>query len=151
MNIIDNLIKKINYPKRVEKSSTVEIIPLDDDSLIKRPSLWRRLFLSIIIILVAALAFGLGRLSVFDQKGIIKIEYDPSLTGALIDQQPVVSQKAILDQSQTGVVASKNGTRYHYLHCPGAKQIKEENKISFSTPVEAEAAGYLLAANCLPR
>jgi hypothetical protein len=49
------------------------------------------------------------------------------------------------------VVASKNGTKYHYEHCPGAKQIKAENKISFNSPAEAEASGYTLAANCQKR
>jgi hypothetical protein len=45
-------------------------------------------------------------------------------------------------------VASKSGKRYHHLTCPGAKQIKNENKIFFSTTQAAEAAGYTRAANC---
>ncbi len=46
------------------------------------------------------------------------------------------------------IVASKNGTVYHYVWCPGAKQIKEENKIYFYSPQEAEKAGYRPAKNC---
>ena len=45
-------------------------------------------------------------------------------------------------------VASRSGTRYHALSCPGAKQIKEENKIFFASAISAEAAGYKRAANC---
>ncbi len=47
-----------------------------------------------------------------------------------------------------GYVASKTGKSYHLPWCAGAKQIKEENKIYFSTKAEAEAAGYAPAKNC---
>jgi hypothetical protein len=46
------------------------------------------------------------------------------------------------------VVASKNGTKYHYPWCAGAKQIAEKNKISFPSIEAARAAGYTPAANC---
>ena len=45
-------------------------------------------------------------------------------------------------------VASKSGSKYHLPWCPGAKQMKEENKIFFNSKEEAEAAGYTPAANC---
>ncbi|KKW30802.1 MAG: hypothetical protein UY75_C0023G0006, partial [Parcubacteria group bacterium GW2011_GWC2_52_8c] len=34
------------------------------------------------------------------------------------------------------LVASKSGSAYHLLNCPGAKQIKEENKVYFATEGE---------------
>lgn len=46
------------------------------------------------------------------------------------------------------VVASKNGTKYHYPWCAGAKQISEKNKITFSSIEEAKKAGYTPASNC---
>jgi hypothetical protein len=46
------------------------------------------------------------------------------------------------------LVASKNGTKYHFLWCPGASTIKEENKIYFTSKEEAEKAGYKPAVNC---
>ena len=52
------------------------------------------------------------------------------------------------DSIEFRVVASKNGSKYHFLWCSGAKQIKEENKIYFNSEEEAVAAGYTLAANC---
>ena len=46
------------------------------------------------------------------------------------------------------VVASKNGTKYYLPWCGGAKLIKDENKVWFSTKDAAEAAGYEPASNC---
>jgi methylphosphotriester-DNA--protein-cysteine methyltransferase len=46
------------------------------------------------------------------------------------------------------VVASKSGTKYHLPTCPGAKQIKSTNLITFNSKQEAEAAGYTPASNC---
>lgn len=45
-------------------------------------------------------------------------------------------------------VASKSGTAYHLPSCPGAKQIKEENKVWFASKTDAELAGYKPAKNC---
>lgn len=45
-------------------------------------------------------------------------------------------------------LASKSGTKYHRPSCPGAKRIKEENKIWFNSKEEAERAGYSPAKNC---
>ncbi|MDO8471366.1 MAG: hypothetical protein Q7S49_02050 [bacterium] len=138
--------------------SISEIVSFDKDGRIERPStllgvnfpLFKKLFLSITIILVALLSFGIGRLSVAGDREPIKIEYDPNLTEW---STPSVDQTAnVINAVKKGeVIASKNGVRYHYPHCAGAKQIKEENKIVFPTPAAAEAAGYTLAANCKPR
>lgn len=137
-----------------------ETVSYDKGGRIERFPLFKKLFLSLTIILVALLSFGIGRLSVAGDKEPVRIEYDPSMTNI---QTPISNQisnpntqtnqataiRAI--QSNTGVVTSKNGSKYHYPHCSGAKQIKEENKIVFLTPAAAEAAGYILAANCKPR
>ena len=129
-----------------------ETVSYDKDGRIERFPLFRKLFLSLVIILVASLSFGIGRLTVVGKREPVKIEYDPALTESAT---PSVSQTAsvikAVDNENTSVVVSKNGTKYHYLHCSGAKQIKEENKIVFATPAAAEAAGYTLAANCSPR
>jgi hypothetical protein len=45
-------------------------------------------------------------------------------------------------------VASKNGKVFHLPWCPGAKKIKEENKIWFSSKEEALARGLTPAGNC---
>lgn len=109
-----------------------------------RVSIFRKLLLSIVIILIATLSFGLGRLSEVGKREPVKIEYNEpgSVLGATKQASPNVL---------TEVVASKNGAKYHYPHCSGAKRIKEENKIVFKTPAEAESAGYTIAVNCSPR
>jgi hypothetical protein len=63
---------------------------------------------------------------------------------ALVTQAP-----AVTSPSEVGmVVGSKSGTKYHLPSCPGAKQIKPENRIEFATAELAVAAGYKPAANC---
>ena len=103
----------------------------------------RKLFLSLLICLVAALSFGLGRLSGQGRGEPVRVEYDPALSTAA-----AAASAPVLQSSNGAVVGSKSGSKYHYPACPGAKQIKEANKISFSSKEVAEAAGYTLAANC---
>jgi len=45
-------------------------------------------------------------------------------------------------------VASKNGKLYYKPSCPTVKRIKEENKVWFTTALEAEKAGYKLSTSC---
>ncbi|MFZ2763974.1 MAG: hypothetical protein WAX80_03000, partial [Minisyncoccia bacterium] len=140
-----------------------ETVSYDKEGHIERFPLSKKLFLPVTIILVAVLSFGIGRLSVVGEREAIRIEYDQELTTN--DLQPTtntsqtasvinsIKKPAPLEASKlsNGVVGSKNGTKYHYSYCSGAKQIKEENKIVFSSPEVAQAAGYTLAANCKPK
>ena len=50
--------------------------------------------------------------------------------------------------SENAIIASKNSTKYHFVHCPGAKQISDANKITFASVAMAESAGYTKALNC---
>lgn len=127
--------------------SIPEIVSYDKEGRIERFPLFQKLFVSFTIILVALLAFGIGRLSVVGEREPVRIEYDASIIQA---NQTANVINAVVGGNES-VVVSKNGVRYHYPHCSGAKQIKEENKIVFATPAAAEAAGYTLAANCQPR
>ena len=102
-------------------------------------------FVPAVFLLVALLAFGLGRLTKVEEGGgPIRIESPgPSAAaaaaGVAVSQQPVSSNQ---------IVASRAGERYHWIWCPGAKRIKEENKIFFASPAEARRAGLTPAANC---
>ncbi len=144
--------------------SISEIISYDKDGRIERFPIFRKLFLPFAIILVASLSFGIGRLSVVGKREPVRIEYDASMSNdkLLISNQipKTNSQTANVIQatqvvpalrSFSEVVGSKNGSKYHYPHCSGAKQIKEENKIVFLSSAVAETAGYTLATNCKPR
>lgn len=97
------------------------------------------------ILLVGVASFGLGRLSVLDSD-------DNSATvvksTALQQLEPLESDISTENGVQTPVVASRSGSKYHLFDCPGAKQMKAENRIEFGSVDEARAAGYSPAANC---
>jgi len=109
------------------------------------------LYLAAIIILVAVISFGLGRLSkIREEKTPITIENvkenaetseSKSLSTSNVDKTNSTATSKIF-------VASRNGKKYYYAWCESANVIKEQNRIWFSTQAEAEKAGYQPAANC---
>ncbi|MEW5907665.1 MAG: hypothetical protein AB1643_00565 [Patescibacteria group bacterium] len=98
------------------------------------------ILLVMVIILVALISFGLGRLSKI-RENRVPITIENLSANLMIESKPGFD-------SHGSVVASKNGTKYHYPWCGGAQQIKEENKIWFSSIEEARKAGYVPASNC---
>ncbi|MFZ2072803.1 MAG: hypothetical protein WA101_01975 [Minisyncoccia bacterium] len=44
--------------------------------------------------------------------------------------------------------ASNRGQKYYSIGCSAGKTIKQENRIYFSTPSEAEQAGYTISSSC---
>lgn len=150
MNIQD-FINRIKPP-----SSVVEF---DEKGEVDSYPQFKNIYLALVIILVATLSFGIGRLSVVGEREPVRIEYNPDVSTNIeatnpkqisnSNAQTATAVKAV--QSDQTVVGSSKGTKYHYLHCSGAKQISEKNKITFSSTAAAEAAGYTLAANCSPR
>lgn len=127
-----------------------------------------QVYLGIIIGGVAAASFALGQYATFtapqggEGVAVVAMSYtDPTPTGTSsptgVDSftpanenkaQSIPTSERTNSAEQVSVVASKSGTKYHLLTCPGAKQIKPENKITFTSPEAAEAAGYTKAANC---
>jgi hypothetical protein len=128
-------------------------------------------FYTLVITGVAVCSFGLGRLSVSESSlstpmpgeqqalsGVQLRQLPPSDVSSTLPVAPSVltgsgevsSSSAVVEAEgvATSVVASKSGTKYHFSWCPGAKQIKDENKITFETTAAARAAGYTPAANC---
>jgi len=119
-----------------------------------------------LLIAVAGASFGMGRVSnLVTEDSFIA----PAMEDTLVDKglaniiAPAESQKIqpIVQNSETKVTApipvveskkvyvgSKNGTKYHLPWCSGAKNIKEENKVWFSSKEEAESQGYTTASNC---
>jgi hypothetical protein len=100
------------------------------------------LFSVVIIILVAIVSFSLGRLSITD------IQTSTAQSGVVFKTTELKTLDNISETNNITLVASQSGTRYHLPDCPGAKQIKEDNKVYFSSTDEARSAGYLPAANC---
>ena len=102
-------------------------------------------FYTALVILVSVLSFGLGRMSLPDtspthEPQVVLQEQSASAAVSLPAEQSV-------DVAQQ-LVASKKGTKYHLLTCPGAKQMNDDNKIYFNSEAEAKAAGYTKAGNC---
>lgn len=104
--------------------------------VVRFPSL-RAYFLTILILLVALLAFGIGRLTAGRGGGIDII--NPTVASA----EPAQTVAAV-----GSVYASSKGTKYYFTHCKST--VSDANKITFASAALAEAAGYTLATNCQP-
>ncbi len=112
------------------------------------------LYIASIIFFVGMASFGLGRLSiVWPKKEPIAIEsyLETDLPEAPIKKEG--EEKSTMPQSRTTqaagrYVASKSGSYYHLPWCPGARRIKDSNKIWFQDKKEAEARGLKPAGNC---
>ncbi len=105
----------------------------------------------LIIVLVGALSFGLGRLSVlYGEEHSFEILYPEKETGAVLGASADKLEPATSDLTpqEGGYVASKTGSKYHLPWCAGARTIKPENLIKFATKADAEARGYEPAGNC---
>lgn len=106
----------------------------------------------LIVIGVGIGAFVLGRLSAGEVRTDIRV-YMPntdgvtaSAIGAYTEYLP--SEESPVIPEEGFVVASKEGSKYHFPWCSGATRIKPENKIIFTSNTEAREAGYEPAANC---
>lgn len=117
-------------------------------------------FIIFLLISIATASFFLGRASVLEKARYTDFGVEStaiSITSNSFGPASVATAPALITPgdnvggagAQAGqYVVSKSGTKYHHVSCPGAKQIKEANKIFFETTIAAEAAGYSRAANC---
>jgi len=104
-----------------------------------------------IIVGVGIGSFGLGRLSVDDNSNdsgsiIITENKDSLLSQDKNNYDNSVIQP--ISSAERRYVASKNGKMYYPLGCSGAKRIKPENEVWFSTAEDAEKSGYTLSVTC---
>ncbi|MFC1801955.1 hypothetical protein ACFLY7_00735 [Patescibacteria group bacterium] len=129
MQSIRDFGEKINYFKVKLKDSS--ILGKKDD-----------IFIILLIILVAIISFGLGKLSQIEQmRGELKIKY---LESGEVGLDNLSNKTKQLSQ----LVASKKGSKYFLPWCSSAQTIKENNKVWFSSKEEAEGKGYTPAKNC---
>ncbi|MEK7606015.1 MAG: hypothetical protein AAB458_00240 [Patescibacteria group bacterium] len=102
--------------------------------------------------LLAFGAFGIGRLygkGEANAEIILEFSTTTAQTSEVITSEPPTNPEMGERAPTEGqVVASKNSTKFHYPWCPGASQIKNENKIFFTNESDALAAGFTKAANC---
>ena len=114
------------------------------------------IFLAFSIGLFSFISYNLGQIDALQQTPIKIVEGGGSKAGSnnlkadiySATQTETLNNKVETKVLDTRVVASKNSDKYHYTWCAGAKKIKEENKVWFSSAEEAESKGYTLAGNC---
>lgn len=119
-----------------------------------------RYFIAVCFVLLSFISFYLGRISgIKEKREPVKVINNTIQTDEVSRNVRDTNQTASVPIPNTPgqvlpspenqiVVGSKNGTRYHYPWCPGAKQIAEKNLITFNSIEEARAKGYTPAANC---
>lgn len=130
------------------------------------------IFLVLVIMFVGLISFGLGRLSAqnktaelnikstllntadinkivtngFPKKdGVVKFNKEVTTPASTQGSDPDVAAMVLPVQK---IVGNKDSKIYHYEGCPGALKMKTENKIYFSSILEAKSAGFRPAGNC---
>ena len=110
------------------------------------------LLTGVVVALVGAGAFGLGRLSALQEKGARLTIHAPQMPAEIAAPTPLSDNnsettKPAVEGPHT-FVASKNGTKYYPAGCAGASRIKAANQVWFGTADLAAAAGYTPASGC---
>jgi hypothetical protein len=106
-------------------------------------------FIILVIILIALIFFGIGRLSAPQGEPIQIMNLEKASVEELSPYAPEGASEDKKTQNYEGkVVGSVNSDKYHLPDCPGAKQISKENEVWFDSIEDAKAAGYKPAANC---
>lgn len=104
-----------------------------------------------IIVGVGIGCFGLGRISINNDiniKNDIAIKQEQNLLNIKNTKEPNPNINPQVQSQEKRYVASKNGKMYYSLGCSGAKRIKLENEVWFSTKSDAEKSGYTFASAC---
>lgn len=124
----------------------------------------------LLVLVVAALFFALGRLSALEERRTpIKVQYmnrgeAVSQSAAAISTLSVTETSsgagsiaagvsstgtAASSQDTSGqVIGSKSGKKYYFPWCGTLQRVKPENRVPFASIAEARAAGYTPAGNC---
>lgn len=148
-----NTVMSIQNKKDDGKSNGGDI-PID--SLDQGEGLHTALLFVLLLIFSGLSAFGLGRLSAQenkDQRSLV-IETVPPEFFIGSEEAGKYTTPEEQDRQKTPatdvpfLVGSKNSDKYHFPWCSGARRIKPENSISFSSYEEARNAGYTPASNC---
>ena len=120
-----------------------------DDSLIKRIS---TIWVILSLIGVGGALYLVGRIDASESahQTSIEVVYPEEMA---VKQRTSSSEEPSLEQGLSSsnteaLVASRNGTRYYTPGCSGIGRIKDENRVYFDTPEQAEAAGLSLAQSC---
>ena len=103
-------------------------------------------FIITTVILVALIAFGIGRLTSPKSEPVQIMNLEKASVEDL-NIPATEEQKSNIDY-EGKVLGSVASDKYHLPDCPGAKQISEKNIVWFESIEAAEKAGYKPAGNC---
>lgn len=144
MGILNHLKEKINPV--VEFGDVQGAQPTAFAKFHYRASPFREeIFLVSMILLSCLFGFGLGRFSKLEERKA-PIEIEMPISAGLEGETASVSTSVA--SSDVYYVASKNGTKYYFPWCEGAKKISPKNLVKYGTKELAESAGLQKAANC---
>ena len=119
----------------------------------------REIYTVLLITLVGFSSFALGRLSKLQESRTpVLIHAAAALSttppargggggGGRVKDESLGIEDSVLPTGGQ-LVASQNGTKYHFPWCSGAARIAEANKVWFGSVEEAQKAGYTPASNC---
>lgn len=150
----------IQKKEEKNKGTEYEIVLIDGDDTPKKTDPHVVILVVLLFCFLGLSSFALGRLSVTKdkQKSLVIETVPPEFfsapsEGADTSAENLTTSAVNLQSGSTAeasgfLVGSKNSTKYHFPWCSGAKRIKQENLISFSSYEEARAAGYTPAGNC---
>lgn len=134
-----------------------------EEKIKRLPILSSDLYLFCLVLLVGALGFGMGRLSLqgdestdiirltSESLGILEASTSTklkvsSVAGTVLE--PVVPHPRVQAGAMGMFVGSRTGKKYHLPTCPGALRIHDNNKIWFQSREDAVSKGYTPAGNC---
>lgn len=100
--------------------------------------------LTLAVILITVTSYNLGKISAFQSLKTPVTISEPN-TGNMVRPQAGESE---LPNSAVVVSKKSKSKLYHFTWCPGAGQIAEANKLTFTNEQAAIAAGYTRAGNC---
>lgn len=97
-----------------------------------------------VLVLASLASFGLGYLAGLDSA---------QRSQMILETAPITSAAAVASSTNSAVrvgqvFASKNGTKYYLPGCTGGDRISDTNKVWFTSPSAAIAAGYTAATAC---
>ena len=105
-------------------------------------------FIITTIVLVALIAFGIGRLTSPKSEPVQIMNLEKASVEDIKAPEEEIEETTYQGNYKGRVLGSVNSDKYHLPDCPGAKQISEKNIIWFDLIEEAEKAGYKPAGNC---
>lgn len=104
--------------------------------------------LGLVVVSIASFAGGRASVPQVESKSISGVSQQVKSAEIPVVVENSMPELPITEEGVGTFVASKTGKKYFPVNCAGAKRIKDQNKVTFGSSLEAEKAGYTPAKNC---